>query len=128
MLDSARGIMYLFGGWDGQQDLDDFWAYSIPTGRWIRLSANVKDEDGPTARSCGAAVFDPATGDIFFLGRYIARGSVRKSHPQVVAGEERAGEDPLSAVYGGSLGPRSLMTHRLGAERPGTPSARYVIV
>ncbi|KAF8320681.1 hypothetical protein DL93DRAFT_2152600 [Clavulina sp. PMI_390] len=74
-LDQARGVMYLFGGWDGTQDLADFWAYSIPDSRWTRLSADVSQEEGPSARACGAAIFDEATGYIYFLGRYVVRMS-----------------------------------------------------
>ena len=27
--------IYLFGGWDGNQDLADFWSYHIPTNRLV---------------------------------------------------------------------------------------------
>lgn len=64
VIDRTNSTLYLFGGWDGQQDLADFWAYSIPSRTWTQLSANVHGggEGGPSARSCGAAVFDESTG------------------------------------------------------------------
>jgi hypothetical protein len=102
--DAARGTLYLFGGWDGNQDLGDFWAYSIPAARWTRLSANAAAEGGPSARSCGSAIFDQKTGDIFFLGRYVVkmplaekRKQAAQPQQQVNGTEERAGETAASA-------------------------------
>lgn len=43
-VDSSTGIIYLFGGWDGNQDLADFWAYSISDGSWTLLSENTENE------------------------------------------------------------------------------------
>lgn len=88
VFDTTHGTMYLFGGWDGSQDLGDFWAYSIPTGRWTRLSANTLADGGPSARSCGAAVFDEATGYIYFLGRYMVRMSAAEKR-RIYAGQVR---------------------------------------
>lgn len=86
VIDTSRGIMYLFGGWDGVNDMADFWAYSIPNRQWTELSYDTSIPDGgadsigeggigigPSARSCGAATFDPRSGDIYFLGRYVAK-------------------------------------------------------
>ena len=36
--------VYLFGGWDGEQDLADFWAYGAATGEWTCLFKNTADE------------------------------------------------------------------------------------
>src|ERR1700733_12821726 len=80
--DAAHGTLYIFGGWDGNQDLGDFWAYSIPAARWTRLSANAAAEGGPSPRSCGSAIFDPKTGDIFFLGRYLVKMSPAERRKQ----------------------------------------------
>lgn len=82
--DSAHGTLYIFGGWDGTQDLGDFWAYSVPAARWTRLSASAAAEGGPGARSCGSAIFDPETGDIFFLGRYVVKMSPAEKRKQAV--------------------------------------------
>lgn len=104
--DAARGTLYLFGGWDGGQDLGDFWAYSISAARWTRLSANAAAEGGPSARSCGSAIFDQKTGDIFFLGRYVVKAPTAEKRKQtaqqqqqhlVNGTEDRAGETAPTA-------------------------------
>ena len=37
-------IIYLFGGWDGNEDLADMWAYHIPRRQWICVSKNAAEE------------------------------------------------------------------------------------
>ena len=32
-MDSTAQSIYLFGGWDGNQDLADFWSYHVPSNR-----------------------------------------------------------------------------------------------
>lgn len=34
VLDPSAEALYLFGGWDGNQDLADLWAYNISTKKW----------------------------------------------------------------------------------------------
>lgn len=36
--------MYLFGGWDGTQDLADFWAYSVKENQWACISRDTEKE------------------------------------------------------------------------------------
>lgn len=36
--------MYLFGGWDGTQDLADFWAYSVQENQWACISRDTEKE------------------------------------------------------------------------------------
>ena len=36
--------LYLFGGWDGSQDLSDLWMYHIPSREWHCLSKDTKEE------------------------------------------------------------------------------------
>ena len=33
VMDGAGQTVYLFGGWDGNQDLADFWSYHIPSNK-----------------------------------------------------------------------------------------------
>jgi len=42
-IDSAAGIIYLLGGWDGQKDLSDLWCFTIATGTWHCISVNVEE-------------------------------------------------------------------------------------
>lgn len=69
-LDASRGVIYLFGGWDGRKSLDDLWAYSIGTGRWeILCRSTAKEKNGPGPRSCHKMVCDSKTGCLYVLGR-----------------------------------------------------------
>lgn len=62
--------IYLFGGWDGQKNLDDFWAFDVRSETWKILSyATQRDVNGPGPRSCHKMIFDTATGDIYVFGR-----------------------------------------------------------
>lgn len=36
--------VYLFGGWDGTQDLADFWAYSVKENQWTCISRDTEKE------------------------------------------------------------------------------------
>jgi hypothetical protein len=66
-IDEAAGRVYLYGGWDGERSLDDFWVYSIAEGRWHMVPRN----DGaawPGRRSCHKMAFDAGTGRIYLLG------------------------------------------------------------
>ena len=47
---AGGGTIYLFGGWDGKQDLADFWAYDIATNKWTLISANTEKDGGPPSR------------------------------------------------------------------------------
>lgn len=37
VLDSTAEVLYLFGGWDGNQDLSDLWSYDIVADKWILI-------------------------------------------------------------------------------------------
>lgn len=69
--DVERGIAYLFGGWDGKRDLCDFWSYSVAHRRWRLISRDTRATGGPGPRSCHKMAFDPRTGFIYVLGRFI---------------------------------------------------------
>ena len=69
-IDEDAGLVYLFGGWDGQRSLDDFWVYDIAKDAWKCLSvATSRDKNGPGPRACHKMVFDSKTGSIYLLGR-----------------------------------------------------------
>ena len=71
VIDSTNSFMYLFGGWDGSEDLDDLWSYDIKNNSWTLIHANAEDFGGPAARSCHKMLFNPCTSQIFSLGRYL---------------------------------------------------------
>ncbi|EKM54710.1 uncharacterized protein PHACADRAFT_210495 [Phanerochaete carnosa HHB-10118-sp] len=69
-IDQENGQIYLFGGWDGQKNLDDFWVFNVQAEAWKIISyATQRDVNGPGPRSCHKMVFDTATGDIYVFGR-----------------------------------------------------------
>jgi len=68
-IDEAAGRIYLYGGWDGERSLDDFWAYSIAEGQWHVVPRHEEDAPvWPGRRSCHKMAFDAGTGRIFLLG------------------------------------------------------------
>ncbi|CAD6911474.1 unnamed protein product, partial [Tilletia controversa] len=88
ILDSTKSVVYLFGGWDGVRDLADFWAYDVERATWRCISMDTSQPSpsqrsgadahpyglgnaGPIARSCHRMVFDPRTGCIYLLGRFV---------------------------------------------------------
>ncbi|KAJ3377243.1 Muskelin 1, intracellular mediator containing kelch motif, partial [Entophlyctis sp. JEL0112] len=75
-IDSEEGNIYLFGGWDGQKDLSDFWSFNYgytpveflsPPPLFNGLFSN----GGPGPRSCHKICIDPSTKSIFTMGRYV---------------------------------------------------------
>ena len=43
-VDSTSQILYMFGGWDGEQDLADLWSYDIVRGKWTCLCRDASEE------------------------------------------------------------------------------------
>ncbi|KAK0448391.1 Muskelin N-terminus-domain-containing protein [Desarmillaria tabescens] len=79
-IDTARSIIYLFGGWDGQKSLDDFWAYDIKDDKWrVLCHSTSSEQNAPGARSCHKMVFDSKTGSIYVFGRLGDGDSLRPS-------------------------------------------------
>ena len=71
VIDTKKQLVYLYGGWDGYQDLSDLWVYDIATNSWSLLFAQSEQNKGPTPRSCHKMIFDPVSENIFMLGRYL---------------------------------------------------------
>ncbi|OBZ70545.1 Muskelin [Grifola frondosa] len=79
-MDTQGGLVYLFGGWDGQRSLDDFWVYDVARDTWRELSpATSREKNGPGPRACHKMVFDTKTGAIYLLGR-LGDGDALESH------------------------------------------------
>ncbi|XP_068526202.1 muskelin isoform X2 [Anas acuta] len=78
VIDVQTETVYLFGGWDGTQDLADFWAYSVKENQWTCISRDTEKESGPSARSCHKMCIDIQRRQIYTLGRYLD-SSVRNS-------------------------------------------------
>ncbi|GAN02525.1 muskelin [Mucor ambiguus] len=82
-VDADREKIYLFGGWDGNRDLSDFWCYHIKDNRWKLLSTDTTLQGGPSPRSCHAMCYDPIRKSIYVLGKYIEVRAPSTSAPEV---------------------------------------------
>ncbi|XP_015597500.1 muskelin isoform X2 [Cephus cinctus] len=71
VLDPSTEELYLFGGWDGNQDLADFWTYNISAGKWTLICRDTETMGGPSARSCHKMCLDPYKRQLYTLGRYL---------------------------------------------------------
>ncbi|XP_001361411.1 muskelin isoform X1 [Drosophila pseudoobscura] len=71
VVDAKKRLIYLYGGWDGYQDLSDLWVYKIEEDEWTLLCERSEQSGGPTPRSCHKMIFDPISENIFILGRYL---------------------------------------------------------
>lgn len=70
-IDTERQIIYLMGGWDGNDDLADFWMFDINQKSWRMISRDTEQDGGPCARSCHKLCLDHKRKLIFMLGRYL---------------------------------------------------------
>ncbi|XP_063693965.1 muskelin-like [Bolinopsis microptera] len=70
-IDETAGKVYLFGGWDGKNDLGDFWEYNSSANTWQCISADTEINSGPCRRSCHKMVLDSKHKLIYILGRYL---------------------------------------------------------
>lgn len=66
-----KETLYLYGGWDGKNELADFWSYHIPTQLWSCISSNTEEDGGPSARSCHKMIIDYERRHLFVLGCYL---------------------------------------------------------
>lgn len=83
IVDSTTGLMYLFGGWDGFEDLSDMWQFDIRTNVWTLIHERAEQFGGPGPRSCHKMLFDSTNSQIFALGRYLDGGSRLKENMNV---------------------------------------------
>ncbi|KAJ2399233.1 hypothetical protein GGI23_002777, partial [Coemansia sp. RSA 2559] len=72
--DEEARIVYLYGGWDGANNLGDLWMLHIDTGKWICISTNTRDQGGPGPRSCHAMCFDAVQKCLYVMGKYVDHG------------------------------------------------------
>lgn len=70
-IDPYTNTIYLFGGWDGNKDLNDLWSYDVKKQTWTLICADASSEKGPSPRSCHKMCLDTKKKQIFMLGRYL---------------------------------------------------------
>ncbi|CAD1479858.1 unnamed protein product, partial [Heterotrigona itama] len=71
VLDPTAELLYLFGGWDGNQDLSDLWVYNVTSNKWTIICKDTETVGGPSARSCHKMCLDPERRQLFTLGKYL---------------------------------------------------------
>lgn len=71
VMDAKNRLIYLYGGWNGCEDLSDLWVFDITTNQWSLIHENSELVGGPTPRACHKMVFDTHNSQIFMLGKYI---------------------------------------------------------
>ncbi|CAG8724349.1 22373_t:CDS:10, partial [Dentiscutata erythropus] len=74
-IDVEAGQIYLLGGWDGNNNLADFWSYDINPKKWNLISHNTREQGGPGPRSNHKICLDHIMKRIYVFGRFIGRGS-----------------------------------------------------
>jgi hypothetical protein len=67
VVDEENDKFYMFGGWDGSNDLNDFWSFDMKTEKWQLLPTTDRT---PSKRSCHKMVLDSKNRKIFLLGKY----------------------------------------------------------
>ncbi|KAJ2853634.1 hypothetical protein J3B02_003054 [Coemansia erecta] len=70
-VDEESRYAYLYGGWDGTNNLGDLWMLSLDSNQWSCISSNTRDQGGPGPRSCHAMCFDSAHKCIYIMGKYV---------------------------------------------------------
>uniref|UniRef100_A0A182PSZ4 F5/8 type C domain-containing protein n=1 Tax=Anopheles epiroticus TaxID=199890 RepID=A0A182PSZ4_9DIPT len=75
IIDPMTSTIYLYGGWDGNEDLSDLWSYDVKANRWTLIHERSELLDGPTPRACHKMVYDTRNSQIFMLGRYLDSAS-----------------------------------------------------
>ena len=93
-IDEAAGRIYLYGGWDGERSLDDFWMFSIAETQWHMMPRN-RDGVWPGRRSCHKMAFDPGTGHIYLLGCLgVSDDDLRETDPARTRGSGASAGEP----------------------------------
>ena len=81
-IDEAADRIYLYGGWDGERSLDDFWVYVIADGQWHVVLPQNEGAIWPGRRSCHKMAFDAKTGCIYMLGSLsVSDDDLRENDP-----------------------------------------------
>ncbi|CAG5036140.1 unnamed protein product [Parnassius apollo] len=116
VVDPNTGTLYLFGGWNGTEDLDDLWCYTTTSERWTLLCQHSSLMSGPSPRSCHKMVFDPVNERLYTLGRYLdnAQRVPSNMNSDLYMYDVRSGE--WSLVCGDTAaagGPRLVFDHQM---------------
>ncbi|RVE51419.1 hypothetical protein evm_003974 [Chilo suppressalis] len=116
VVDAATGTLYLFGGWNGTEDLDDLWSYDTKAERWQLLCRHSGLVGGPSPRSCHKMVLEPRKKRLYTVGRYLdnAQRLPANMRSDLYMYDVRAGSWSLvCADTAGAGGPRLMFDHQM---------------
>ncbi|OMH86417.1 Muskelin [Zancudomyces culisetae] len=65
-IDDVRGKIYMYGGWDGKENMGDFWEFDIMEMQWRCLGI----DNAPGKRSLHSMCFDSINNRLYVIGRY----------------------------------------------------------
>ncbi|KAK7049330.1 hypothetical protein VNI00_005931 [Paramarasmius palmivorus] len=120
-MDQESGLIYLFGGWNGQKNLDDFWVYEIQKREWRTVPCC---SDTPSARSCHKMVYDEKTRSIYLLGRMDADGIPKGVQNGVVNGSA-SNSSVLAELYRYRVDAEAWELVKPDSTSPGGPPLIY---
>ncbi|KAL0581921.1 hypothetical protein V5O48_000151 [Marasmius crinis-equi] len=94
-IDPQNAQIYLFGGFDGQQSLDDLWVYEIENEKWRCISEHTASLPyAPSPRACHKMVHDAKSNSIYILGRI---PELERSKPKPNGGRATSNDKPTSS-------------------------------
>jgi hypothetical protein len=129
VLDPDKGLLYLFGGWDGTKDLCDLWTFSIQEQRWHLVCGDTREVRGPGPRSCHKGALDERTGHLWVLGRFIDNAN-KVEDPRVfdsdfwryhTRGPDEGRWEKMSQDTGSEGGPKMMCAGNLVCSVPPPP-------
>ncbi|CRK95856.1 CLUMA_CG009303, isoform A [Clunio marinus] len=69
--DRNRQLIYMFGGSDETNELNDFWVFDLKKNEW----SEIESENGPSPRIGSKMVFDTDGNQLFVIGRKSSKGN-----------------------------------------------------
>lgn len=118
--DDKGDLLWLFGGWDGEQDLGDLWTFQPATNTWRCIQPDTRIHGGPSPRSCHKIAMDTAARKIYVLGRFVEpdqRGHQPLNSELYVYDCENGQWTCLSEDTAQDGGPLLLYDHQMIVER-----------
>ncbi|XP_052755942.1 muskelin isoform X2 [Galleria mellonella] len=116
VVDATTGTLYLFGGWNGTEDLDDLWSFCTASERWALLCRHSGRAGGPGPRSCHKMVLDPRRRRLYTLGRYLdtAHRTLRNMNSDLYVYSVEEGAWSLVCADTAAVGgPRLVFDHQM---------------
>jgi hypothetical protein len=118
-LDSESQLIYMFGGWDGTNDLADLWIYNIRDKLWKCVCKDSSEQGGPSPRSCHKMCLDVDNQTLYIIGRYLDQETRTNLFTVTVPGDFYSYHIPsdkwelISSDTHSDNGPKLLYDHQM---------------